>query len=723
MAAPRIAVVMPALDEEEAIGAVLREIPAVVHDVIVVDNGSRDRTAEAARAAGARVVSEPRRGYGHACLAGIAAARGADVLVFLDGDHSDYPVQLVDVVAPILEGRADLVIGSRSRGRREAGAHPWHAVLGTRACVGLMNLLAGSQATDLGPFRAITAEALRRLDMRDRGYGWTVEMQVKAARQGLRVVEVPVDYRPRIGRSKVSGTVRGTLGAGTKIVATILRHAWTGPSAGAGDSGSAAVVDAPAREIASAENWPHRARPRSSQRRVRRSRGAPGSDAAHIAVAVPGIERQANRLLRARKDRPWLVAAGFVLTGCVVAWALGPPPPTRIGPHLALFGAAFAAYLAALAAARGLSGRGLRLCLGVALLWRALLVAAPPLLSNDINRYVWEGRVQIHGGNPYRWGDRPESPRWLPLRDAVYDGLNHKDYTAVYPPLFVLATRAVVAAHDSFTAMKAFLVACELATLGALALVLKRRRRPLERLLVLAWSPLALVEIAGSGHNEAFGMLWMVLALLALEADRPLLSALAASAGFLSKYLPGLVAAAWARRYRWWHVLAGGALAAALVALYLDAGSKKTMLLSLSKYAQFWRFNETLFAPLAAVFGSHEAAVRAGALLSLALALALAWRRTEPVAAATAVVAASLLLAPNVLPWYALWLLPLLVVRDEPAALLFTGTVSLAYVVYPGWRSGEPWKLGWGWRALEYGPCALVALRGWMDRRRANRVK
>ena len=395
---------------------------------------------------------------------------------------------------------------------------------------------------------------------------------------------------------------------------------------------------------------------------------------------------------------------------------MGPLPPTRIGPHLGLFGLAFAAYLVALAASRGLSRRGLLLCLGVAVLWRAVLVAAPPLLSNDINRYVWEGRVQVHGGNPYRWSDRPESPRWLPLRDAVYDGLNHKDYTAVYPPLFVLATRGVVAVHDSFTAMKAFLVACELATIGALALVLRRRRLPLERLLVLAWSPLALVEIAGSGHNEAFGMLWMVLALLALDADRPLLSALAASAGFLTKYLPGLVAAAWARRYRWWHVLAGGALVAALVAVYLDPGSKKTMLLSLSKYAQFWRFNETLFAPLAALLGSHAAAVRAGALLTLALALVLAWRRTEPVAAATAVVVASLLLAPNVLPWYALWLLPLLVLRDEPAALLFTGTVSLAYVVYPDWQSGEPWKLGWGWRALEYGPCALVALRCRIDR-------
>ena len=221
---PRIAVIIPALDEEEAIGLVIGAIPAGVDDIIVVDNGSRDRTAEVARQAGARVVQEPRRGYGQACLAGIAAAGPADILVFLDGDRSDYPQQLDAVVGPILAGEADLVIGSRHLGRRAPGAHPWHAVLGTRLSVGLMNLSIGTRATDLGPFRAITASALRQLAMRDRNYGWTVEMQVKAQRAGLRVVEVPVDYRPRIGKSKVSGTVVGSLCAGFKILATIARH-------------------------------------------------------------------------------------------------------------------------------------------------------------------------------------------------------------------------------------------------------------------------------------------------------------------------------------------------------------------------------------------------------------------------------------------------------------------------------------------------------------------
>jgi glycosyltransferase involved in cell wall biosynthesis len=220
-----VVVIIPAVDEEVAIGRVLAEIPPIATDVIVVDNGSRDRTALVARAAGARVISEPRRGYGQACLTGIAAAGDADVIAFLDGDYSDYPAQLGDVVAPLLAGEADLVIGSRRRGRRAPGAHPWHAVLGTRLCVGLMNLLIGTDATDLGPFRAITTAALRRLDMRDRGFGWTVEMQVKARRAGLRVREVAVDYRPRLGRSKISGTVSGTVRAGARILGTIARHA------------------------------------------------------------------------------------------------------------------------------------------------------------------------------------------------------------------------------------------------------------------------------------------------------------------------------------------------------------------------------------------------------------------------------------------------------------------------------------------------------------------
>lgn len=647
--APRISVIIPAVDEEAAIGLVVSEVPSLVHEVIVVDNGSRDRTAQVAREAGARVVSEPRRGYGQACLTGIAAADHPDVIVFLDGDRSDYPAQLTDVVAPILEGRADMVIGSRNLGRREAGAHPWHAVLGTKLCVGFMNLTAGSRATDLGPFRAITSEALRKLDMRDTNYGWTVEMQIKAARADLSVVEVPVDYRPRIGQSKVSGTVSGTVKAGTKILATIARYALT---------------------------------PRP-----------------------PGA--------------PWTSGRGLVLAACaavisvsVAGWATGGHPGPRIAQHLLLYGAAFAAYVLALLVSRGLPRKGLLVALGVALVWRVALVAVPPL-NDDINRYVWEGRIQNHGGNPYAWSDRPTADKWTPLRDEVWDGINHRSMPAVYPPLFQLAVRGVTAVHDSLTGMKAFLVLCEMLTLWLLAQVLRRRGLGPERLLVMAWSPLALVEIAGAGHNEAFGMIFLVGALLALEADRPLLSALAVGAGFMAKLLPGMVGASWLRRYRPWHILAAVGLAGLLVWPYLDAGWM--LLHSLSRFARFWLFNETLFDPLARLVGGHEAAVRTGAVITLALALWLAWRRTDPVASAMAVVAASLLLSPNVLPWYALWLVPLLVLRDEPAALLYTGTVSLAYLVYPGYLSGAGWQVGWGVRALEYLPplAVLVISHSW----------
>ncbi len=222
-------VVIPALDEEEALPHVLAAIPRErVRRVVVADNGSRDRTAAVARAGGAEVVFEPRRGYGAACLAALARLRrtGApDVVAFLDGDHSDHPEELPRLLAPIEAGEAALVIGSRAIGPREPGSLTVQQRVGNAIAGAALGLLYDARYTDLGPFRAIRWDALERLGMRDRDYGWTVEMQVRAARLGIPHAEVPVSYRRRIGTSKVSGTLRGTIGASRKILWTLRRHA------------------------------------------------------------------------------------------------------------------------------------------------------------------------------------------------------------------------------------------------------------------------------------------------------------------------------------------------------------------------------------------------------------------------------------------------------------------------------------------------------------------
>ena len=208
----KISVIIPAFNEELAIGEVVRAIPLDrIHDVVVVDNGSTDDTARQAALAGARVVFESRPGYGSACLAGAKAATDTDVLVFLDGDRSDDPHQLEIVAAPILDNQADLVIGSRIKGNLEKGAMPLHGRLGNRFIVSLLRRLYGVHITDIGSFRAVKSQTLFDLGMKQMTYGWPVEMVVKAARMGLRVQSVPINSRRRIGKSKVTGTVRGTI--------------------------------------------------------------------------------------------------------------------------------------------------------------------------------------------------------------------------------------------------------------------------------------------------------------------------------------------------------------------------------------------------------------------------------------------------------------------------------------------------------------------------------
>jgi glycosyltransferase involved in cell wall biosynthesis len=232
-----VSVIIPTHNEALSIERVLADLPSdLTTEVIVVDNNSNDGTPEIAARMGARVVQEPRRGYGRACLTGLATANSPDVVVFLDGDYSDRPSELPILLAPIFEGRADITLGSRLQGPRSPGALPLHQVFGNRLAAGLIRLLYsrryGLEISDLGPFRAGRADVLRALALEETTYGWAVEMILKGAMAGFRVVEVPVSYYPRIGKSKISGTLKGTLGAGWFILSLIVRYYFRRPRAG-----------------------------------------------------------------------------------------------------------------------------------------------------------------------------------------------------------------------------------------------------------------------------------------------------------------------------------------------------------------------------------------------------------------------------------------------------------------------------------------------------------
>ena len=224
-----IKVIIPAFNEENGIGQVLKDIPAgLVDEVIVVNNASTDKTRLIAEQGGATVLTEPVKGYGRACLRGLEYVNQPgsrpQIIVFLDADYSDYPEEMEKLIAPIRSGEASLVIGSRALGKRQRGSMTPQQVFGNWLATRMIKIFYGVTFTDLGPFRAVDYNTLLKMDMQDKTYGWTVEMQLKAAKMGVRSVEVPVSYRPRIGFSKISGTVKGTVMAGYKIITTIFKY-------------------------------------------------------------------------------------------------------------------------------------------------------------------------------------------------------------------------------------------------------------------------------------------------------------------------------------------------------------------------------------------------------------------------------------------------------------------------------------------------------------------
>lgn len=225
---PIIDVIIPAYNEQNSIGKVIGDIPSFVRNIIVVNNNSNDHTKKNGRDAGAIVVDEPQRGYGRACLTGMAYLKQLEVqpeiLVFLDGDYSDYPEEMEEVLQPIIYGNAEFVIGSRARGHKERGSMTYPQVFGNWLATSLMRMIYKAEFSDLGPFRAILWKKLLDLKMQDQDFGWTIEMQIKAVKQGLKYTEVPVNYKKRIGTSKVSGTVKGTIMAGYKIIWAIFKY-------------------------------------------------------------------------------------------------------------------------------------------------------------------------------------------------------------------------------------------------------------------------------------------------------------------------------------------------------------------------------------------------------------------------------------------------------------------------------------------------------------------
>ena len=225
---PIIDVIIPAYNEEKSIPKVIAEIPKFVRYIVVANNNSTDQTQRAAEEAGAKVVFESQKGYGKACLTAMDWIKKQeiqpDIVVFLDGDYSDYPEEMKDLVQPILDGKADMVIGSRALGKRESGSMTLPQVFGNWLATTMMKYMQGAKFSDLGPFRAIVWKKLLDLNMVDQNFGWTIEMQIKAHKAGLRYTEVPVNYRKRIGVSKVSGTVKGVIGAGYKIIFTIFKY-------------------------------------------------------------------------------------------------------------------------------------------------------------------------------------------------------------------------------------------------------------------------------------------------------------------------------------------------------------------------------------------------------------------------------------------------------------------------------------------------------------------
>jgi len=488
-----IQVIIPALDEETTIAAVVATLRALgLTRIRVVDNGSTDATVARARAAGAEVRVEPRRGYGQACWTGAQdLAPEVEWLLFCDADGSDDPRDVARLLAEA-EAGADFVLGDR-RARPEARAVMTPVQnFGNALAVALIRLGWGQQYRDLGPLRLIRRALYERIGMRDRGFGWTIEMQVRAVEAGARIVELPVGYRRRQGgRSKISGTLKGSAQAGAIILATLARLAGRQIGPRLGGAGLLVLVGA-------ALLWPH------------------------------GAATAANA--------PWLLAAAAVMgAGYVLTWR---PALARATISIGLFW-------------------------GVAVGARLILVPMEP--GDDVWRYLWEGRIQLAGYSPFQFP--PLAPELAELRAEWWSSINHRDKTAIYPPLLQLGFRGLAATiGDAVWAWKLVFIAADLAVCALLA-----RRFGHAAALIFAWNPLVIYATAGGAHFESLLILPLVVAWLAWERGGWVRAALAVGLSVGVKWVnaPLLGWLAWRQRHTPRRALATLALGAAPLGLAL----------------------------------------------------------------------------------------------------------------------------------------------------------
>ncbi|WP_221030764.1 glycosyltransferase family 2 protein [Actomonas aquatica] len=615
-----IQVIIPALDEAETIGAVVTELRELgLTRIRVIDNGSRDATANVAREAGAEVIAEARRGYGQACWTGYQNLDPAvEWVLFADADGSDELSDVTRMVAAAQEG-ADFVLGDR-RARPEGRAVMTPVQhFGNGLATTLIRLGWGQRYHDLGPLRLIRRTLLERIDMRDRGFGWTIEMQVRAVEEGARIVELPVTYKPRAGgKSKISGTIRGSVAAGTIILSTLAARWWRKPSVhGLRDSWGGGLV-----------------------------------------------------LLGAAMMMPW---GDFAEAG-TVPWFLGAAGLMSLGWLLSLGGRARAAWWF-WAVAIG-----------------ARLVLLPMAPGDDVWRYLWEGRMQSAGFSPYLHA--PDDLYLVTWRDAAWAWINHKEFSAIYPPLAQLALRAVTVVSTSVLAMKLAFIAADLAVVALLA-----RRFGRARTLIYAWNPLVIYVGAGGAHYEPLLVLALVAGWLAwpegtdddawggrpAQRGRRWLAAwwLGVSVGLKWITAPLVAWMVWARlRVRDWagavQLALLGALPVVIGLLWFHFEFGRVGPLAPRDYVAWARTAELMPWLVEQVWPAT--ASRNGIALALFVPVA-AWvffRARTLTEFGEAFLVAMLLFAPSVHAWYFVWLVPWAVATRNAGTL----AVSVSAFVY-----------------------------------------